>query len=132
MNYLIYVRPVYNSSVGKESACNAEDHGSIPWLGRSPREGKGYPLQYSCLENSMDCIGHGVDKIPTQLSNFYFRFHFHFQSLYNRVQHRGSGSYNNANPVFTSIRWFVLPLVLLSPPPHPSKPWALSERRAME
>ena len=40
-------------SAGKESACNAGDLGSIPGLGRSPGEGKGYPLQYSCLENSM-------------------------------------------------------------------------------
>ena len=39
---------------GKESACNAGDLGSIPGLGRSSGEGKGYPLQYSCLENSMD------------------------------------------------------------------------------
>ena len=42
------------SSVGKESACNSEDMGSIPGLGRSPGEGNGKPLQYSCLENSMD------------------------------------------------------------------------------
>ena len=41
-------------SVAKESACNAGDLGSIPGLGRSPIEGKGYPLQYSGLENSMD------------------------------------------------------------------------------
>ena len=41
-------------SDGKESACNAGDPGSIPGLGRSPREGNGDPLQYSCLENSMD------------------------------------------------------------------------------
>ena len=41
-------------SDNKESACNAGDLGSIPWLGRSPGEGKGYPLQYSCLENPMD------------------------------------------------------------------------------
>ena len=41
-------------SAGKESACNSEDLGSIPGLGRSPGEGKGYPLQYSGLENSMD------------------------------------------------------------------------------
>ena len=39
---------------GKESACNAGDLGSIPGLGRSPAEGEGYPLQYACLENSMD------------------------------------------------------------------------------
>ena len=44
----------------------------IPGLGRSPGEGKGYPLQYSGLENSMDCIVHGVTKSQTQLSNFHF------------------------------------------------------------
>ena len=39
---------------GKESACNVGDLGSIPGLGKSPGEGNGNPLQYSCLENSMD------------------------------------------------------------------------------
>ena len=53
------------SSVGKEPACNAEGPGSIPGLGRSAREGIGYPLQYSGLENSMDCIVHGVAKSRT-------------------------------------------------------------------
>ena len=48
-----------DSSAGKESACNVGDLGSIPGLGRSPGEGKGYPLQYSGLENSTDCIVHG-------------------------------------------------------------------------
>ena len=43
-----------HSSVGKESACNAGDLGSIPGSGRSPGEGNGNPLQYSCLENPMD------------------------------------------------------------------------------
>ena len=52
-------------SAGKESTCNARDLGSIPGLGRSPREGKGYLLQYSGLENSMDCIVYGVPKSPT-------------------------------------------------------------------
>ena len=49
-------------SAGKESACNAGALGSIPGLGRSPGEGHGYPLQYSGLENSMDCIIPGVSK----------------------------------------------------------------------
>ena len=49
-----------NSSADKEFACKSGDPGSIPGLGRSPGEGKGYPLQYSGLENSMDCIDHGV------------------------------------------------------------------------
>ena len=51
------------------------DLGSIPGLGRNPGEGKGYPLQYSGLENSTDCIIHGIAKSRTQLSDF----HFHFQ-----------------------------------------------------
>ena len=52
-------------SVGKESSCNAGDLDSIPGLGRSPREGKGYPLQYSGLENSTDYIALGVAKSQT-------------------------------------------------------------------
>ena len=56
----------------KESACNAGDMGSIPELGRSPGEGKDYPLQYSGLENSMDCIVHGVAKSRTRLNDFHF------------------------------------------------------------
>ena len=63
-----------DSSVGKESACNAEDLGSIPGLGRSPGEGRGYLLQYSDLEDSMDCIGNGVAKSQTQLNDFHFHF----------------------------------------------------------
>ena len=60
-----------DSSVGKESACNAGDPSSIPGLGRSPGEGKSYPLQYSGLENSMDSIVHGVAKSWTQLNDFH-------------------------------------------------------------
>ena len=48
----------------------------IPGLGRSPGEGKGYPLQYSGLENSMDCIVHEVEKSQTRLSDFHFHFYF--------------------------------------------------------
>ena len=60
---------------GKASACNAGDPGSIPESGRSPREGNGNPLQYSCLENAMDggaweAAVHGVTKSWTQLSIF--------------------------------------------------------------
>ena len=62
------------SSGGKESTCNAGDPGLIPGLGRSPGKGNGYPLQYSCLENSMDrgdwCTTvHEVAKNQTQLSD---------------------------------------------------------------
>ena len=59
-------------SAGKESAYNVGDLGLIPALGRSPGEGNGYPLQYSDLENSMDCIVHGVTKSQTWLNNFHF------------------------------------------------------------
>ena len=59
-------------SGGKESACDAGDLGSIPGLGRSPSEEKGYPLQYSGLENSIDCIVHGVAKSEAPLSDFHF------------------------------------------------------------
>ena len=63
-------------STGKESACNAGDLGLIPELGISPGEGNGYPLQYSGLKNSMDCIVHGVAKSQTRLSNFHFQPEF--------------------------------------------------------
>jgi len=53
------------TSLGKETTCNAGDPTSIPGLGRSPGEGKCYPLQYSGLENSMDCTVHGVAKSQT-------------------------------------------------------------------
>ena len=59
-------------SAGKESVCNAGDLASIPGLGRYPAEGEGYPLQYSDLENSMNCIVHGVRKSWTLLRNFHF------------------------------------------------------------
>ena len=63
-------------SAGKEFACNVGELGSIPGLGRSPGEGKGYPLQYSGLGNFIDCIVHGVAKGQTGLSNFHFHFRY--------------------------------------------------------
>ena len=59
-------------SASKESSCNAGGLGLIPGLGKSPGEGKGYLLQYSGLENSMDYTVHGVTKSQTQLSDFHF------------------------------------------------------------
>ena len=64
-----------HSSVGKESACSAEDLDSIPGLGRTPGEGNVNPLQYSYLENPMDrgawrATVRGITKSQTQLSNF--------------------------------------------------------------
>ena len=58
-------------SAGNESACNVGDLGLLPGLGRSPGEGNGYPFQYSGIENSMDCIVHGVAKSRTLLSDFH-------------------------------------------------------------
>ena len=64
---------------GKESTCNAGDLGSISGMGRSPGEGNSYPLQYSGLENFVDCIVHGVEKSQTRLSNFHFDIGYFIQ-----------------------------------------------------
>ena len=61
-------------SPGRESTCNAGDLGFIPGMGRSSGEGKGYPIQYSGLENSMDHIVHGVTKSWTWVSEFHLTF----------------------------------------------------------
>ena len=71
-----------DGSDGKESACSAGDQGSIPGSARSPGEGNGNPLCYSCLENPMDgetwqATVHGVATSRIQLSDFTFSFHFH-------------------------------------------------------
>ena len=73
-----------NCSAGRESAHNAGDLGSIPVLGRSRGEGKGYPLQHSGLENSTDSMVHRVAKSRTWLSDFHFTsLHFkHKQPMY--------------------------------------------------
>ena len=65
MNDSTYEMGFTDSSVGKESACNAGDPSLIPGLRRYPGEGKGYPLQYSGLEKSMDWIVYGVAKSQT-------------------------------------------------------------------
>jgi len=71
---LVSVQVFPCGSAGKESACSAGDLSLIPGLGRSPGEGKGYPFQDSCLENSMDrgawwVTVHGVTKSWTHLSD---------------------------------------------------------------
>ena len=77
-------------SAGKESTCNEGDLGSIPGLGRSPGEGKGYPLQYSDLKNSMDYSPWGCKKSDTTFTSFhiglakcYFRF---FYPIYGKLE----------------------------------------------
>ena len=82
-------QPIYylgfpGGSEVKASASNAGDPASIPGSGRSPGEGNGNPLQYSCLENPMDrgawwATVHGVAKSQTRLRNFTFHFHTYFQ-----------------------------------------------------
>ena len=70
----------------KEYACNAGDLGSIPGLGRSPGEGKGCPLQYSGLENPMDCIVHRITKSQTQLSELHFHMLVKLKILQAKLQ----------------------------------------------
>ena len=81
---MIYPRPQTRQSVpsgsgGKESAFNSRDPAWIPGLGRSPGERNSYPLNYSCLENSMDretwqVTVRGVAKTCARLSDFHFNF----------------------------------------------------------
>ena len=63
-------------TVVKNPPANAGDTGLIPGLGRSSAAGKGYPIQYSGLENSMDCVVYAVAKSQTRLSHLHFHFHF--------------------------------------------------------
>ena len=94
-------------SDGKEYTCNVEDLGSIPGLGRSPGEGKGYPLQYSGLENSMVCIVPGVAKNQTLLSNIHFQAEEPTQIL--------GGSIREFKALFNLLHsMFNLPLAVIS------------------
>ena len=61
----VTIGTVLVGSDGKESACSAGDLGSIPGLGRTPGEEKGYPLWYSSLENTMDCVPWGRKELDT-------------------------------------------------------------------
>ena len=77
---------------GKKSACNEGDLGSIPGLRRSSGERNDYLLQYSGLENSVDCIVHEVEKSQTGLSDFHFHYYFSggAESQWESVQGAGS------------------------------------------
>ena len=84
---LVHYTDFLGGSDGKASGCHAGDPGSIPGSGRSPGEGNGSSLQYSCLENSMDwgawwATVRGVAKTQTRLSDFTF---FHFSTLYSQL-----------------------------------------------
>ena len=82
-------------SAGKESACNVGDLGSIPGLGRSPGVGNVYPLQYSGLENSMDCIVHEVIKSWTRLNDFPFHQYSCLKSVWYHIGFSGGSVVKN-------------------------------------
>ena len=92
INLISNVSSFPGGSEVKTSACNVGDLGSIPGSGRSPREGNGNPLQYFCLENSMDggwwATVLGVAKSQTRLSNFTF-FHFQYFKISISLQNFG-------------------------------------------
>ena len=109
-------------SAGKESACNLGDLGLIPGLERSPGKGNSYPLQYSGLENSMDCIVHGVANSQTQLSDF--RFYIQLTTFSNYIQRSPTTSYHSCCyhsylghdhlfPRLLIFCWFFCPFLLL-------------------
>ena len=87
-----------HNSVGKEYACNAGDMGSVPGLGRSPGQGKGYPLQYSGLENSMNYIVHGAPKSWAWLSHFHFHFCYINEMTFVKLVRMGAGCQRNQPP----------------------------------
>ena len=89
-------------SAGKESAHNVGDLGSIPGLGKSPGEGKGYPLQYSGLKNSVDCIVHGITKSLTCQSDFHFSFTQYLLTAYN-VTDKGGKSWIKKTAILMEI-----------------------------
>ena len=87
---------------GKESACNVGDLGSIPGWEDPPGEGKGCQLRHSGLENSMDCMVHGVAKSQTWLSNFTFTF---FLVMKGYQKGKVCGRTNIPRPCIVSSRW---------------------------
>ena len=80
----LFAKGISGSSAGKESASSVGDLGSVPGLGRSPGEGNSYPLQYSGLENTMDCIVHGVAKSRLSLS-FHLKKQYSWTFQRNRI-----------------------------------------------
>ena len=108
-----YKQDFPSSSVGKESACSAGDPGLTPGLGRSPGEGNGSPLQYPCLEDSMNggawqAAVHGVTKSWTRLSNFTFAF-FHFLLSLSSTFYFCLIEQNFSFPLFVKFRpWWII------------------------
>ena len=101
----------FPGSAGKESACSVGDLGLIPGLGRSPGKGRGYPLQYSGLENSMDYIFHGVAKSRSQLSDFHFQIRSYIPHFYVSLDWTSApacdthtATQHRPNPVLSTMR----------------------------
>ena len=92
----------HGDSAGKESICNAGDLASIPGLGRIPGEGNGYPLRYSGLENSIDCMVLGVTKSQTWLSDFHLSL-YDFQPKARRYR-KGLTYFENRSPQIKNIQ----------------------------
>ena len=94
---------------GKVSSCNAGDLGLIPGLGRSPGEGKGYLLQYSGLENSMDCVVHEVAKSRIQLSNFHcYVLHTEQGNKDKDLQDSLCRVYGLVEPWYMLLKWLMI------------------------
>ena len=130
----------------KASACSAGDLGSIPGLGRSPGEGNGNPLQYSCLENPMGGAArwatvHGVAKSRTRLSDFTFTFTYQswFPLFFCIVHLRRpsyhsllfSGTLNSVEYIFTFLPCLSL-LLIHVPILHTSLPLSLQKVETAE
>ena len=110
-NYSLKTKKFPDSSVGKESACNAGDPGSIPGARRSTGERKGYPLQCSGLENFKNYTDHGVTKSQTQLSNLHF--HIQVESYPSSATYIGSmgfPSFSEKKPKF--LEWPMRPYMV--------------------
>ena len=103
------------------------DLGLIPGLGRSPQEGKGYPLQYSGLENSMDCIVHGVTKNQTRLSDFH-SLHSHNAKHSQTLMTFSSAAYQSRSLFWAINSYKHLPFKIL----HWLFPWPLKFNIKME
>ena len=100
-------------SAGKESACNVGDLGSIPGLGRSPGEGKSYPLQYSGLDNSMDCIVHGAHRVGHDWVTFTFIFNGSGELSFSHMQWLGRSDHEPR--LWSQNAWvIILALTLVS------------------
>ena len=120
---LLSIRGFCGGSDGKESACNAEDVGLIPRLGRSPGKGNGYPLQYSWLENSMEkgawwaLWGHKDLDLTEQLTHTHTHTHTHNEhSLNSRHWAKHLDALPNLIPLINVAQIVTIPIVKMRKP----------------